>query len=88
MTAQTILRVDFNEIKEVRITCTECGAEIVIPITRKVSKVLDCPGCNKRLWDDGHQGNILRAVYRIQDALQGWSGLENKEFSLGFTLPQ
>lgn len=70
MTPQSALRVDFKEIKEIRITCAECSAEIVIPITRKIIRALDCPGCNKRLWDDGQQGNVFRAVARIQESLQ------------------
>jgi|HubBroStandDraft_6_1064221.scaffolds.fasta_scaffold792797_2 hypothetical protein len=88
MTAQSILRIDFNEINQLRITCAECGADVVIPVQRKISKVLDCPGRGKRLWDDGNQGDILRAVYRIQESLQVWNGLPYQAFHLGFDLPK
>ena len=87
VTAQHLFRVDFKEIRDFRVTCSNCRAEIVIPIERELARSLDCPGCNKRLWDDGRQDQLFKAASHIRAAIHHWQEMDYKEFSLSFSLP-
>jgi hypothetical protein len=88
MTAATILRVDFREIVDFRIQCANCAAEITIPIERDLPRFLECPGCNKHLWGNGHEAKAAQITGGIKSYLKSWRELEHQAFSIGFSLPQ
>lgn len=88
MTAVSILRVDFREIKEIRLTCGNCTSEITIPLERDLPKFLECPGCNKHLWGNGHQGKAYQLAQNIFVSVKNWQRADHSEFTLGFSLPQ
>jgi hypothetical protein len=87
MTAVSILRVDFREIHDFRIGCGNCGAEITISIEQDLPRALECPGCNKYLWGDGHAASAATIASSIRSYLKAWRQLDHKEFSIGFSLP-
>lgn len=87
VTPASILRVDFSEIKDFRITCANCGTEITIPIGRELPKYLECAGCNKLLWGDSHEAKAVHAASVIRSYLKTWQDMEHKGFAIGFSLP-
>jgi hypothetical protein len=88
MTAVSILRFDFKEIKIVRIVCETCKTEISIPLDCDLRKYLECPGCNTHLWGDGHQSNAYNATFNMINAIRYWNQQEDAKFTVGFSLPQ
>lgn len=87
MTAESMLRVDFTEIADVRITCANCRAEIVIPVDREIPKTLKCPGCNEMFWGDGHQAIAYKLTHNILTVVKEWQNAKRTDFSLSFSLP-
>lgn len=87
MTAASILRVDFTEIKDFRITCANCGTEITIPIDRDLPQYLECAGCNKHLWGNGHEANAAQTASVIKSYLKKWQEMRHNGFAIGFSLP-
>ncbi len=88
MTPVNSLQVDFKEIGNIRITCANCSTEIAIPIERETPKYLECPGCNKHFWGDGHQAKVYAHVQNIAAVLRHWRQADIPDFSLTFSLPQ
>jgi hypothetical protein len=82
------LRVEFTEIKDIRIKCANCKAEITIPIERGIPEHLECPGCNKHLWGDGHQAKAYGCTRNLATVIKDWQALAHGDFSLSFSLPQ
>jgi uncharacterized protein with PIN domain len=81
-----MLRVEFREIEDIRIACSNCKAEIVLPLEREIPKFLECPGCNKRFWGDGQMKTYAYAQ-NISASLRNWKSADRSEFSLSFSLP-
>lgn len=88
MTAVSLLRIDFREIQNFRITCGNCGSEFIIPIERDLPKFLECLGCNKHLWGNGHEAKAGQIIGGIKSYLKAWQELDHKAFSIGFSIPQ
>jgi hypothetical protein len=85
VTAVSIARVDFREIRDFRIRCENCGIEIIIPIQLNLPKYLECAGCNEHLWGDSKAAQVASV---IRSYLCAWQNLDHKLFSIAFSVPQ
>jgi hypothetical protein len=88
VTAVSLIRIEFGEIHDFRITCTNCGSEVTIPMERDLPKFMECLGCNKHLWGNGHEAKAAQIVGGIKSYLKAWRELDHKGFSIGFSMPQ
>ena len=87
MTAVSVLRVEFGEIADIHIACSNCKTEITIPIERDIPKFLECPGCNKHFWGNGDMKGYAYAQ-NIAVSIRNWKNSSDGKFSLSFSLPQ
>jgi hypothetical protein len=77
-----------QSLTEIRIACSNCQTEIIIPFGREIPTFLECPGCNKHFWGNGHQGKAYQFVQSIFGSLRNWNQSDLKEFSLSCSLTQ
>jgi uncharacterized paraquat-inducible protein A len=86
MTVKQVFKVDLMEIPHLEITCISCGGSITIPIpSSNPIGAMSCPGCNRRLYDEGDNPR-RRHVAGIIHALSNWKSLEEKGFTLNFSI--
>jgi len=87
MTAISILRVDFREIDSIRITCSGCSGEVIIPLPKdELPRRLACAGCNTQLWNE--RDNSYQKATAIAESISAWKRMEHERFALGFSLTQ
>jgi len=87
MTPQQIIRIDAKELTALEVRC-KCGSTMTLPLQRNLRERLSCVGCNTQLWSgEMEQDKTYFTVLGLIRSLSLWNDLDQKQFSLGFSLP-
>lgn len=91
MSPKQVLTIGVDELKVFEISCAGCGSQITVPLPRKeLPPIFDCPGCNKRLWQN-YEANPDQTYVRLLGiirSLSNWQELNSERVKASFSLTE